>query len=78
MKELRQEIDKSKWKSQMKNVSAVLDNIKSYQETVEFSYFFKLLFETVKTTRPYLSDEKYFQLTLKDKVNAKWKTESVV
>jgi hypothetical protein len=76
--ELQQEIDRSKVKSKLQSISGTLRSIRRYQDVVDFSVLSKSLLATLKSARPYLDDEFFYQFTLKQKINANWKPENVV
>jgi hypothetical protein len=75
---LQAEIDKSKVKKDLEGLSGRLHRVQVYQDLADFSVIVKGLLGTINSSKPYLDDENFYQMTLLQKVNAKWKPENVV
>lgn len=75
---VQEEINRSPEKNKLGDVMGTLRSVKVYQELVDFSFNIRLLIETLKSSKQYLDDEFFYQLTLKEKVNANWKPENIV
>jgi hypothetical protein len=78
LEELQQAINRSKDKDRLGNLEGNLTAVRNWDQLASLSVEVRSLVEKIKSTRHYLEDEGFYNLTLEQKLKAGWKPENIV